>query len=178
LRQPVAACEQSPSLVFFEAETDMVRHLIKSSTIVVLVGGLLGACASTTPRTSTQTGSSSMLTPCPNAPHCVSSQADTTSARHVEPLLFKGTAAQAHDLLLQALRQSSNATIESDTPTAVHATFRSLLGFVDDVYFELAADSGRIDVKSISRLGYYDFGVNRRRVEELRSRFESLQKGA
>jgi uncharacterized protein (DUF1499 family) len=116
-----------------------------------------------------------MLTPCPNAPHCVSSMADPTSARHVAPIAFSVAAAQAQELLLQVLRQSNNATIESETPTTIHATFRSLLGFVDDVYFELQADSNRIDVKSISRLGYYDFGVNRRRVEELRSRFESLQ---
>jgi uncharacterized protein (DUF1499 family) len=154
----------------------MIQRLFKSSTIVVVLAGLLSACAGASSRTYQQTGSSSMLTPCPNAPHCVSSQADPKSARHVAPIMFKGSAAQAHDLLLKTLQQSSSATIESDTPTAIHATFRSLLGFVDDVYFELQADSGRIDVKSVSRLGYYDFGVNRRRVENLRSRFESLQK--
>jgi uncharacterized protein (DUF1499 family) len=116
-----------------------------------------------------------MLTPCPNAPHCVSSLAEPESARHVPPLVFTGTAAEAHDRLLEVLGKSPNAAIESDTPTAIHATFRSLLGFVDDVYFELQADQGRIDVKSVSRLGYYDFGVNRRRVEDLRARFDSLQ---
>jgi uncharacterized protein (DUF1499 family) len=154
----------------------MVRYLLKSVTIVTLLCGLLGGCAGTPPRNSAQTGSSSMLTPCPNAPHCVSSLADPNSARHVPPIMFNGTAAQAHELLMKTLQQSSRVSIESDTPTAIHATFRSLLGFVDDVYFELQADGSRIDVKSVSRLGYYDFGVNRRRVEDLRTRFESLQK--
>lgn len=118
-----------------------------------------------------------MLGPCPKAPHCVSSLADPESARHVAPFAYNGTPEQARDFLLQAIRASTNATIETDTPTLVHATFRSFLGFVDDVHFEIHPDSGRIDVKSESRLGYYDFGVNRRRVEELRSRFKALQAG-
>jgi uncharacterized protein (DUF1499 family) len=54
----------------------------------------------------------------------------------------------------------------------LHAEFRSaLFGFVDDVEFRMDETAGRIDVRSASRTGYFDFGVNRRRVEEIRARF-------
>jgi uncharacterized protein (DUF1499 family) len=45
-----------------------------------------------------------------------------------------------------------------------------LFGFVDDMEFRMDEAAGRIDVRSASRTGYYDFGVNRRRVEEIRAR--------
>lgn len=56
----------------------------------------------------------------------------------------------------------------------VHAEFRStLFRFVDDVEFLLPAGEPLIQVKSASRLGYSDMGVNRKRVEGLRERFET-----
>jgi uncharacterized protein (DUF1499 family) len=54
----------------------------------------------------------------------------------------------------------------------LHVEYRSAaFGFVDDVEFLLDAAGSRIEVRSASRTGYYDFGTNRRRVEEIRSRF-------
>ncbi len=62
--------------------------------------------------------------------------------------------------------------ITEEKPGYLHAEFRSaLFGFVDDVEFRMDEAHGRIDVRSASRTGYYDFGVNRRRVEEIRKRF-------
>ena len=46
--------------------------------------------------------------------------------------------------------------------------------FVDDVEFYFPPDQTIIHLKSASRKGHYDFGANRRRVERLRSTFESL----
>jgi uncharacterized protein (DUF1499 family) len=42
---------------------------------------------------------------------------------------------------------------------------------VDDVKFLFSADQPVIDVRSASRVGYYDFGVNRRRIEDIRKRW-------
>ncbi|MGH7970152.1 MAG: DUF1499 domain-containing protein, partial [Limisphaerales bacterium] len=56
----------------------------------------------------------------------------------------------------------------------LHAEFRSpLMGFVDDVEFVLAPEQKLIHVRSAARLGYSDFGVNRKRAEFLRAQFES-----
>jgi len=51
------------------------------------------------------------------------------------------------------------------------AKFRTNIGFVDDVKFVFRRDTTLIDVKSTSRIGFYDFAVNGRRVELLRTEF-------
>ena len=59
----------------------------------------------------------------------------------------------------------------------VHAQFRSrLFGFVDDVEFSFQEDQKTIHLRSASRTGYYDFGVNRKRVERIRSQFTHVEK--
>lgn len=108
------------------------------------------------------------LSPCPDAPHCVSSQTTASSARFIEALAFDCHADTAHDALLAVVRAGKRTTIISDTGRLIQATYRSLLGFVDDVTLVIDPTRKLIDVKSMSRTGYYDFGVNRRRVEQLR----------
>jgi uncharacterized protein (DUF1499 family) len=56
----------------------------------------------------------------------------------------------------------------------VRAEFRSRLGFVDDVEFRIDEAAGRIHVRSASRKGYWDLGVNRRRVETIREAFGNV----
>ena len=59
----------------------------------------------------------------------------------------------------------------------IHAEFRSLVfQFVDDVEFYFPPEKSIIHVKSASRSGYYDFGVNRRRVERVRAAFGQTEK--
>jgi uncharacterized protein (DUF1499 family) len=63
------------------------------------------------------------------------------------------------------------ARITHDEPSYIHAEFSSrFFKFVDDVEFILDGDAHRIDYRSASRIGYYDFGANRRRLEKIRSR--------
>ncbi|MES1924354.1 hypothetical protein T31B1_03485 [Salinisphaera sp. T31B1] len=148
----------------------MIRILLRPVTAaIVMATGLLG-CASSPPSHFTRTADD--FTPCANAPHCVSSQADKASARYVEPYAFAGTADGARRALLTAIDKHNNATVERADRRFVHATFRSTLGFVDDATFLIQPHDHIIDVKSSSRVGYYDFGVNRRRVETLRDQFK------
>jgi uncharacterized protein (DUF1499 family) len=64
------------------------------------------------------------------------------------------------------------ARIAEEKAGYLRAEFRSsLFGFVDDLELLLDKAAKRIDVRSASRTGYFDFGVNRRRVEEIRKRF-------
>lgn len=64
------------------------------------------------------------------------------------------------------------ARIAEEKAGYLRAEYRSaLFGFVDDVELLLDEAAKRIDVRSASRTGYFDFGVNRRRVEEIRDRF-------
>jgi uncharacterized protein (DUF1499 family) len=111
------------------------------------------------------------LAPCPASPNCVSSQA--TDAEHsTEPLSFTGDGTLAWHRLKSALGTESRLSIVEDTGSYLHAEARSLVfRFVDDVEFVLDPDAGLIQVRSASRTGYSDFGVNRRRVERIRKAF-------
>jgi uncharacterized protein (DUF1499 family) len=61
----------------------------------------------------------------------------------------------------------------------VRAEFRSQLGFVDDVEFRIDGTAGMIHVRSASRKGYWDLGVNRRRVVAIRETFGNvMEKGS
>ena len=65
------------------------------------------------------------------------------------------------------------ATVIRHEGNYLYAEFRSkLMGFVDDVEFTHDEKAGVLHVRSASRLGRRDFGVNRARVEQLRSRIE------
>lgn len=95
-------------------------------------------------------------------------------------LLFRGTAAEARETLETFLRSLSRVTVVESSGSGIRAGFRTRLGFVDDVEFRIDEAAGVIHVRSASRKGYWDFGVNRRRVEAIREAFGNImeaQKG-
>ncbi len=93
--------------------------------------------------------------------------------------MYTGSEAHVRQVLLQTLHGAGSASVKHAGTHFIHATFTSrLFGFVDDVTFIIHPQQGIIDVKSSSRIGYYDFGVNRSRVKRLRARFESLLKNS
>jgi len=113
------------------------------------------------------------LPPCPSSPNCVSSH-DPDPARRVDPIPFAGTAAEAREGIETAVRSFPRAVVVDSSPGRIRAEFRSLLGFVDDVEFQIDEAAGVIHVRSASRKGYWDLGVNRRRVGAIREAFGSV----
>ena len=109
------------------------------------------------------------LTPCRQTPNCVSSQADPSDREHyIAPIPFRGDAIAA---VRKAVESMPRARVISADSHYLYAEFRSaLLRYVDDVEFHY--DGSVIHVRSASRLGRRDFGVNRARVEELRKRIK------
>ena len=108
------------------------------------------------------------LAPCRTTPNCVSSQADARSdpGHYIEPL-----ARASWSALRELLGELPRVRIVEDQPQYLRAEFTSrLLGFVDDVEFHHHEGAGLIHVRSASRLGRSDFGVNRRRIEQIRRR--------
>lgn len=112
------------------------------------------------------------LAPPKASPNCVSSQADPADRVHyVEPLRFGGPAAHAWAVLQVVVQGMERAQIVREDNGYLYAEFTSrLMGYVDDVEFLLDEKSGVIHVRSASRLGRRDFGVNRERIEEIRAR--------
>jgi len=109
------------------------------------------------------------LAPCPGSPNCVSSEA--VAEQRVEPLRYDGDVARARTRLLEVLNGMERARVVQSTDDYIYVEFRSaVFGFVDDVEFSFNPP-GTIQVRSASRTGYYDFGVNRERVETIRARF-------
>jgi uncharacterized protein (DUF1499 family) len=111
------------------------------------------------------------LSPCPTSPNCVSSLSEDKS-HYVEPLTYQATLEEAREKLISVLNSMKRPEIVTAETSYIHATFTSFLfRFVDDVEFLFDDQRKIIDVRSASRSGYSDLGVNRRRVEEIRSKF-------
>jgi uncharacterized protein (DUF1499 family) len=149
-----------------------MRHSSPVSWLVAAAAAC--ATAGCVPSHFTKPQSPGSFIACSPAPHCVSSQAAPSSFHYVEPFRFSGSAVVAHRALSQMLRNTQQATVEKDDGNFVHATFQTTIGFVDDVTFLIKPEEHLIDVKSSSRIGFSDLGVNQRRVERLRKQFEAL----
>lgn len=111
------------------------------------------------------------LAPCKRTPNCVSSQADPADAGHyIAPLAFPGTMGE----LRRAIERLPRVTVVREEADYLYAEFRTpLLRYVDDVEFRKAGNV--VHVRSASRLGRSDFGVNRRRIEEIRRLLAALR---
>jgi uncharacterized protein (DUF1499 family) len=118
------------------------------------------------------------LPDCPGSPNCVSSLA-SDPARCVEPFSFQGhTPEQARNALAVALTSMRRTEIVAQDPTVIKALARSrLFGFVDEITFAFHDKDHVIHVRSASLNGYWDLGVNARRVENLRNAFAKTLKG-
>jgi uncharacterized protein (DUF1499 family) len=115
-----------------------------------------------------QINTETRLKPCPRSPNCVCSV--NRDDRHaIQPLVYSGSLEDARQALLAVLKTVPRTTVISSEPDFIHAAFKSrIFGFVDDVEFFFPAGQRLIHVRSASRTGYYDFGVNRKRVERMR----------
>jgi uncharacterized protein (DUF1499 family) len=140
-------------------------------TIVALFLVVMSAVACAGHAQDAPGGTPKGLAPCPDSPNCVSTQSKDSS-RAMPPLPYLNSGKDSMDRLVNVVRQMKRGTIVSATPSYLHVEFRSaLFRFVDDVEF-LMEDSARlIHFRSASRTGYYDFGVNRKRMEEISDRY-------
>lgn len=139
---------------------ELVQRLMLSGFLICLV-----SCSS-----HHEFDNSSMT--CPDSPNCVSSLAGDQK-HFIEPLIFSGQPETAMQRLKTALLGEKRVTLVTERPDYLQAEVRSLIfRFVDDVEFTLAPEQGVIHIRSSSRVGHSDFGVNRRRIERIRKRFQ------
>lgn len=109
---------------------------------------------------------------CPASPNCVSSS-DTDETHGIAAISFQGDGVAAL-AALDAVLVGLGGDRAREAGNYRHYTFRSRwMGFVDDVEVLLDAENSRIEIRSASRSGYGDFGVNRRRVEAIREAFKA-----
>lgn len=109
---------------------------------------------------------------CPDTPNCVSSRAEAGS-HHIEPIGYQGSTESARKRLLEVVAEFSNARVLHSENDYLHLVFTTqLFRFQDDVEFEFDDRQKLIHMRSASRTGHYDFGVNRRRLESIRQKFD------
>jgi uncharacterized protein (DUF1499 family) len=151
-------------------EKKVMNSAISLVIVLFVISGVLLtvlSCASNPPKVELVDG---RLRACPNSPNCVSSESDSASSR-IEPLTFQGPPEKAWGDLRETIREMGGK-IQEEHDGYLWATFTSrLFRFVDDVEFRMVSTGGIIHVRSGSRVGYSDLGVNRRRVEKLRALF-------
>jgi uncharacterized protein (DUF1499 family) len=107
------------------------------------------------------------LSPAKRTPNCVSSQADPADAEHyIPPLAFRGD----FDALQRIVEGMRGARVIKREGNYLYAEYRTpIMRYVDDLELLHDAQAGVVHVRSASRLGRRDFGVNRKRVERLRA---------
>ncbi len=103
-------------------------------------------------------------TPCGNKPNCVSTQ-ESRQEHHLEPFLL--TESATLDAIEQAALKLPGAktAVKDGNYLRIECTSK-IMRFVDDLELKIADD--KLVVRSESRVGYSDFGVNRKRADQLR----------
>jgi len=110
----------------------------------------------------------SELRDCGHRPNCVSSNA-SNPRRRVGPWRLRTEPEAAWQTVRALVAETPRTQIIAEEAWYLHAEARSrLLRFVDDLELALDPEERLLAVRSASRLGYSDRGVNRRRVERLR----------
>lgn len=130
---------------------------------------LLSGCASQAPtvRAADATDTREVALACAFAGNCVNS---LTSG--LAPLRHAGTPAQALATLQATLGTFAEARVVRTEPLALEVIFTTSAGFKDQVDFRIDAEAQRIDYRSRSLFGLFDWGKNRSRMQEFASRFD------
>ena len=112
-----------------------------------------------------------MLGGCPDSPNCVSSASPSSDEQHsIAAFAIQGDAQAAWAALVktvEGLERTEIVTNESGYLQAVQTS--ALMRYNDDFEFLLDSGAGVIHVRSASRVGYGDMGVNRDRIEGVRA---------
>jgi uncharacterized protein (DUF1499 family) len=133
--------------------------------ILIALSTSVFACAGTTPENLGVTDQH--LQPCPSSPNCVVSF-NYDENHYIEPIKLAGDISEKKAKIIALLRGKDEAKIISEQPAYIRAEFTSrIMRFVDDVEFYITVDA--IHIRSASRVGYGDMGVNRKRMEAIRA---------
>ncbi|MCJ7541029.1 MAG: DUF1499 domain-containing protein [Desulfobacterales bacterium] len=118
---------------------------------------------------------SSGLRSCPKSPNCVSSEANDEQ-HAIESFRLKGDPNASWPLIQDEIVSMPRWVIVTATDNCIHVECKSrIFRFIDDLELCFNSSNGIISIRSASRIGYSDFGANRRRVEFLRSELRAKQ---
>jgi uncharacterized protein (DUF1499 family) len=149
---------------------EMQNVRTKSKAAVLMLAILLSACAATVPAPDApgarDSGNPDLACSLPS--NCVSSRGDGG----LVPLLYAGTPAEAMAVLQATLKTFPEATVVRSDPFAIEVIFTTLVGFRDQVNLRIDPEAQRVEFRSRSLFGLFDWGKNRSRMQEFKTRFE------
>lgn len=109
------------------------------------------------------------LAPCPDKPNCVSTQA-LNREQLIVPFTYSKPLSDAKEALRAVLTKMPRTDIRKEDGPYLHVEFRTaVMRFVDDVEFLFDEQTKTLQFRSASRVGYSDWNVNRKRMEEIRN---------
>jgi uncharacterized protein (DUF1499 family) len=145
----------------------MLKNINIIKTLILFISLIALSCAGKPPTTIGN------FTDCPKKPNCVSTK-NSYSKSYIEPIRYTGSRVEAIKILFMTLESFDDSRLKNIKNNYIYVEFVSkLFGFVDDVEFYFNKP-GVIEYRSASRIGYSDLGVNRNRMESIRSKFNDL----
>ena len=145
----------------------------KNIYIIAILSVLLAGCSGAKPKLGID---SLKLMPCPSSPNCVSTQAKDKE-HFVNPIMVESTSLQIKERILKILSELNQSKVITTKENYIRAEFTSkIFGFVDDVEFYFPHTKSKkttIHIRSASRIGYSDLGANKKRIEEIRTKFKA-----
>jgi uncharacterized protein (DUF1499 family) len=160
--------------------------IVRSVAIVVVVLGVVVGCSGQaglfagTPPSDLGVHDGKLKAPS-NTDNSVTSQASLypdspqSKAAEIAPLALRGTGPETIAKIKSVVEGTGSAKVIKSDSDYLYAQYTSkVMGFVDDVEFWYDLKAGVVQVRSASRLGSGDLGVNRRRIEEVRARLAAL----
>jgi uncharacterized protein (DUF1499 family) len=120
--------------------------------------------------------SNGTLSPLTGKPNAVSTQTDKEALK-MAPLPFKGNLTESKFQIMRILQSLDRVDVVKEDAQYIHAVFSSkLLRFKDDVEFYFDPSAQLVHFRSASRVGYSDWGVNRKRMEEIATRYKEVSR--
>jgi uncharacterized protein (DUF1499 family) len=149
-----------------------MKTSLKNLVLVLVSVGLSGCASAQVKLQDRQVGNG--LSPCPAKPNCVVSE--YSGEHYIAPISVGSDVANMWRRVGLALAKMDRTQIVEQQSDYIRAEVKTLSGlFIDDFELRLDAAKQELHLRSASRLGYYDFGVNRRRVERFRELLTAVE---
>ncbi|KZZ82708.1 MULTISPECIES: DUF1499 domain-containing protein [Bacillaceae] len=111
-----------------------------------------------------------------NSKNCVSTF-NQEKPLHIHPASYSSTEGEAMSIMKELLLSMDRVSIEEEDTVYIRCIFQTKwLRFKDDVEIWFDAENKKVHIKSSSRMGYSDFGVNRKRAERILQSFKEKEK--
>ncbi|UTT42682.1 DUF1499 domain-containing protein [Exiguobacterium aurantiacum] len=116
------------------------------------------------------------LKPLSGSPNAVSTETAIEALR-MDPLSYGRDRTESMETIKMVMGQLPRTELVEETDDTFHYVVSSkVMRFKDDVEFRFDDETRQIEFRSASRLGHYDFGVNRKRMQDVSERYRRLMR--